>query len=48
MPVIAMSGLHDPDIEAEALSLGATTFLRKPFDAQALLAAIGRARTVRE
>jgi len=42
--VIAMSGLHDPEIEAEALSLGATTFLRKPFDAQALLGAIERAR----
>jgi len=48
MPVIAMSGLHDPEIEAEAINLGATTFLRKPFDAQALLSAIERARASRQ
>ncbi len=43
MPVIAMSGSHDLQIEAEALRLGARTFLRKPFDAQVLIDAIGRA-----
>jgi CheY-like chemotaxis protein len=48
MPVIAMSGLHDADIEAEALELGASTFLRKPFDAQTLLTAIDHARTSRK
>jgi len=47
MAVIAMSGLHDPEVEAEALNLGATTFLRKPFDAQTLLDAIARARNGR-
>lgn len=47
MPVIAMSGLHDPEIEADAISLGATTFLRKPFEAQMLLGAIARARASR-
>lgn len=43
MPVIAMSGSHDAQIEAEALRLGATAFLRKPFDAQALIDALARA-----
>jgi CheY-like chemotaxis protein len=40
MPVIAMSGSHDPQIEAEAMRLGATAFLRKPFDAQSLIDAL--------
>jgi CheY-like chemotaxis protein len=40
MPVIAMSGSYDPQIEAEALRLGATAFLRKPFDAQSLMDAL--------
>jgi CheY-like chemotaxis protein len=43
MPVIAMSGSHDLQIEAEALRLGARAFLRKPFDAQVLINAIARA-----
>jgi CheY-like chemotaxis protein len=43
MPVIAMSGSHDRQIEAEALRLGARAFLRKPFDAQVLIDAIARA-----
>jgi CheY-like chemotaxis protein len=40
--VIAMSGSPHPEIEAEALRLGALAFLRKPFDAQALLDAVHR------
>ena len=43
MPVIAMSGSHDLQIEAEALRLGARAFLRKPFDAQVLIDAIAHA-----
>jgi CheY-like chemotaxis protein len=43
MPVIAMSGSHDQQIESEAVRLGASAFLSKPFDAQALLDAIARA-----
>jgi len=43
LPVIAMSGSHDPKIETEALRLGATTFLSKPFNLQDLLDAIDRA-----
>ncbi|HKW03551.1 MAG TPA: response regulator [Vicinamibacterales bacterium] len=45
MPVIAMSGSHDQQIESEAVRLGASAFLSKPFDAQALLDAIARALT---
>ena len=45
MPVIAMSGSHDRQIESEAVRLGASAFLSKPFDAQALLDAIARALT---
>lgn len=43
MPIIAMSGSHDPQVEAEALRLGAVSFLRKPFDAEALIDSITRA-----
>jgi CheY-like chemotaxis protein len=45
LPVIAMSGSHDQQIESEAVRLGASAFLSKPFDAQALLDAIARALT---
>jgi CheY-like chemotaxis protein len=45
MPIIAMSGSHDQQIEARAVRLGASAFLSKPFDAQALLDAITRALT---
>jgi CheY-like chemotaxis protein len=45
IPVIAMSGSHDPQIEAQALELGAGAFLRKPFDAEELIDAIARALT---
>jgi CheY-like chemotaxis protein len=43
MPMIAMSGSHDAQIERETLSLGACAFLRKPFDADVLIGAITRA-----
>jgi CheY-like chemotaxis protein len=43
LPVIAMSGSHDPKIETEALRLGAKAFLSKPFNLQNLLDAIDRA-----
>jgi len=43
MPIIAMSGSYDTQIEKEALRLGARAFLRKPFEAQALIDAITRA-----
>jgi CheY-like chemotaxis protein len=47
LPVIAMSATHDPRVEQEALRLGATAFLRKPFDPQTLIQAITRALGVR-
>ena len=34
-PVVAMSGSHDPQVETEAMRLGAAAFLRKPFEAEA-------------
>jgi len=40
IPVIAMSGSHDPQVEVDAMRLGAAAFLRKPFGAQALMDAI--------
>jgi len=43
VPVVAMSGSHDPQVEIEARRLGATAFLRKPFDAEALLDVVSRA-----
>ena len=43
MPVIMISASHDPRVEEAALRLGALAFLRKPFDAEALLSAIARA-----
>ncbi len=44
LAAIAMSGSPDPQVEAEALRLGAATFLQKPFDAQTLLDAIRQAQ----
>jgi CheY-like chemotaxis protein len=41
--VIAMSGSLDPQLEEEALRLGAKTFLRKPFEARELIEAVARA-----
>jgi CheY-like chemotaxis protein len=43
MAVIAMSGSQDAQIEADARRRGARAFLRKPFDAEALIDAIARA-----
>ena len=43
LPVIAMSGAHDPVVEMDAMRMGARAFLRKPFDAQALRDALDRA-----
>jgi two-component system response regulator FixJ len=43
IPVIAMSGSTDERLESEAMALGACAFLRKPFQAEALLAAVLRA-----
>jgi CheY-like chemotaxis protein len=43
LPVVAMSGSHDPTVQTEAMRLGAAAFLRKPFGAQALMDAIARA-----
>ena len=43
MPVIAMSGSQDIQIEADARRRGARAFLRKPFDAETLIDAIARA-----
>lgn len=42
LPVIAMSGAHDPVVEMEAIRRGARAFLRKPFDLKALRDAIDR------
>jgi nitrogen-specific signal transduction histidine kinase/ActR/RegA family two-component response regulator len=42
VPVIAMSGSHDPQVQTEALRLGAAAFLRKPFEAKKLVEAIAR------
>ena len=45
MPIIAISGSHDAQIESAIVRHGASAFLSKPFDAQALLDAIARALT---
>lgn len=37
LPVIAISGSHDPQVESESLRLGAWAFLYKPFDAKTLI-----------
>jgi len=42
IPVIAMSGSTDERLESEAIALGAHAFLRKPFQAEALLAEVLR------
>lgn len=42
LPIVAMSGSADPRIGRAALRLGATAFLRKPFEPQALFDAVGR------
>jgi FixJ family two-component response regulator len=47
LPVIAMSGAHDPVVEMDAMRMGARAFLRKPFDAKALRDALDRAASYR-
>ena len=42
MPVIAMSGSLDAQTETEVRRLGANSVLRKPFDAQSLIAALAQ------
>jgi FixJ family two-component response regulator len=37
MPVIMITARHDPGLEQKALASGAASFLRKPFDADALI-----------
>ena len=43
MPVIFVTGHDRAGMEERAMSLGATAYLRKPFDEEALLGAIRRA-----
>jgi FixJ family two-component response regulator len=40
IPLILVSGAADPQMEVEALRLGAIAFLRKPFNASVLLDAV--------
>lgn len=47
-PAIAMSGSNDATVEAQALDLGATLFLHKPFDPQILLDALEQIAPARE
>jgi len=42
-PIIFMTGLDDPAIKSQADAVGGVAFLRKPFRAQALIDAIGKA-----
>jgi len=43
IPVIVLTGLTDPDLEREVMSLGACEFLRKPVDLELLDGALRRA-----
>ena len=45
MPVIALSGSHDVQVEKQALRQGAVTFLRKPLDPQRLVDVVLAARS---
>jgi two-component system response regulator FixJ len=42
LPVVAMTGGHNPDAAEESLGLGAIAFLQKPFPEEALLEALER------
>jgi CheY-like chemotaxis protein len=46
VPIIAMSGADDVQMQQQVLSRGAVAFLGKPFDARALFSAIERALNV--
>jgi FixJ family two-component response regulator len=37
VPVIMITARHDPELEDKAVASGAASFLRKPFDADALI-----------
>jgi FixJ family two-component response regulator len=43
IPIIFMTGLDDETIHAQALEFGCAAYLRKPFSADLLVTAIGRA-----
>ena len=43
IPVIVVSGDHNPDTEAKARSLGAVAFLHKPVDQEELRVTVNRA-----
>lgn len=45
LPVIAISGRPDPTLEQKALAAGAIFFLRKPFEADALISCLEKALT---
>ena len=47
MPVVAISGSQNRQLEMEARRLGAVAFLRKPFDPRAMLQAVSTALSVR-
>src|SRR5262249_39303866 len=46
LPVVVITGHDEPQTRAQCLAAGATAYLRKPIDDQALLAAIYRATGV--
>jgi FixJ family two-component response regulator len=43
VPVIMITARHDADLEEKAIARGAVCFLRKPFDADALIGCLERA-----
>jgi FixJ family two-component response regulator len=43
VPVIMITAQHDPTLEQRAISSGAICFLRKPFEADVLIACLGNA-----
>lgn len=44
-PVIFITALENPEVEARAMEAGAVAFLQKPFDDQAILDAIDRGKS---
>jgi FixJ family two-component response regulator len=45
VPVIMITARHDPDLEKKAIASGAACFLRKPFEADALIRCVEGALT---
>jgi FixJ family two-component response regulator len=43
VPVIMITARHDPGLEERAIASGAACFLRKPFEAEALIHCLERA-----